>query len=208
VPGGIWHTAGRLADLYAQGVRPWVLTLFTMLENAISAGIAFVLGGGTVWYFHGLTDIWGKSALVLMIAGVFILCIIPMLLPRYFSKTTGKNFGLLPYFQSLCIYIVVWIMMALAFYFYSTSFLLVFNQISFFEIGGAYLFSWSIGFLAIFSPQGIGVFEFIVGNLLNYNADVMSLSFIVLGFRGITFCVDMLMYTSSFINKIVRSRIY
>lgn len=208
VPGGIWHTAGRLADLYAQGVRPWVLTLFTTLENSIPAGIAFVLGGGSILYFHGLKDIWGKSAFALMIAGASILCIIPMFLPMYFAKMKGEKFGLQYYFQSLSIYIGVWTMMSLAFYFYSKSFLLVFDRISFYEIGGAYLFSWSIGFIAIFSPQGIGVFEFVAGNLLDYNVDIMSLSIVILGFRSVTLCIDILVYTFRLINKMLVSKIY
>ena len=208
IPGGIWHTAGRLADLYAQGVRPWVLTLFTILENAISASMAFVLGGGSILYVHGLKDVWGKSACVLLISGACILVIISIFLPMYFTKMKGGKFGLLYYFQSISIYIGIWTMMSSAFYFYSMSFPSFFDGISFYEIGGAYLFSWSIGFISVFSPQGIGVFEFVVGNLLDYNVDVMSLSILILGFRAVTFCVDMLVYALSLVNRVLIWKIH
>ena len=98
--------------------------------------------------------------------------------------------------------------MSSAFYFYSMSFPSFFDGISFYEIGGAYLFSWSIGFISVFSPQGIGVFEFVVGNLLDYNVDVMSLSILILGFRAVTFCVDMLVYALSLVNRVLIWKIH
>lgn len=194
LPGGIWHTAGRLVDLHGQGVTPWALTLLTILENSIPASIAFVLGGGSIMHLYGLNNAWGVVALVLLCSSVLFLISSPIILFICTKNIRECKFTFLYYITLITIYIFIWILMSIAFYFYIISFSLTVNNVSFYRIVGVYLFSWSIGFISIFSPQGIGVFEFVVGNLLDYNADTVTLSLLIFGFRALSCSVDMLIY--------------
>ena len=43
VPGGVWHTVGRVMDYHEQGVKPRHLTAFVVLENGLAA--TCTLGG-------------------------------------------------------------------------------------------------------------------------------------------------------------------
>ena len=45
MPGGVWHTVGRVMDYSQQGVQPRHLTAFVALENGLAATVALAVGG-------------------------------------------------------------------------------------------------------------------------------------------------------------------
>ncbi len=58
------------------------------------------------------------------------------------------------------------------------------------ETAGAYLFSWGVGFIAIFAPQGIGVFEVVAADLMRSDSTFMSVAALLAGFRLIILAAD------------------
>jgi hypothetical protein len=57
-------------------------------------------------------------------------------------------------------------------------------------MAGIYLFSWGVGFLAIFAPQGIGVFEFVASELMASPVGFMGLAALIAGFRIVVLVAD------------------
>ena len=45
LPGGVWHSVGRMMDFHTLGVKPSQLTALFLLENILAIAVAFLLGG-------------------------------------------------------------------------------------------------------------------------------------------------------------------
>ena len=63
VPGGIWHTVGRVVDYREQGVATRHLTAFVVLENGLAAATTLAVGGAIVFSMRG-ADTLGTIAAV------------------------------------------------------------------------------------------------------------------------------------------------
>ncbi len=184
IPGGIWHSVGRILDFYSYGIKPVQLTAFFLLENIIAVCMAFILGGIFMLYFRGLTDIWGKIAGIAFICSVLGLFLIPTVM-KWKAQLINKY-----YWQTIAVFIPHWFLITLAFILYLSAFASVFGVTSNLEIGGIFMFSWGIGFLAIFAPQGIGVFEVVAGNIFNVSITLGNIAVLLAGFRIIALIAD------------------
>ncbi|MCK5524807.1 MAG: hypothetical protein KAI83_16905 [Thiomargarita sp.] len=196
LPGGIWHTVGRTMDFYQQGIKPVHLTAFVLLENILAVSTAFIIGGISVWYFRGLTDIWGKIAVVGCFCSVLGLSLAPKILNWQILKSVSQVHYRF-YLQTIGIYILIWFLMALAFIAYLSAFPLILGEMSMLEVGGTYIFSWGIGFLAIFAPQGIGIFEMVAGNMLNAPLSLSNIAVLLAGFRIMALIADITLWAFS-----------
>ncbi len=189
LPGGIWHTVGRVVDFHNHGIKhPYITGLF-LLENILALGIGFALGGSWVWYFRGIHDIWGQIAAFATVSSVIGLLLTPTILNWQVLKPVSKV-SYRYYIQSLGIYIIAWLVLALAFICYLSAFSLIFGNVSLLEVGATYLFSWSIGFIAVFAPQGIGIFEIVAGHILTVPLSLGSIATLIAGFRVVSFIAD------------------
>jgi hypothetical protein len=61
-------------------------------------------------------------------------------------------------------------------------------------MGGIYLFSWGVGFLSIFAPQGLGVFELVASELLKGSIGFMGLAALIGGFRAVVLVADLVVW--------------
>jgi glycosyltransferase 2 family protein len=86
---------------------------------------------------------------------------------------------------------VYWCVIGLAFTAYISAFDGLALAVSTLETAAIYLFSWCLGYLALFAPQGIGVAEFISGNLLRAGGAAELVAFLV-GFRLLVLVADLL----------------
>ena len=59
------------------------------------------------------------------------------------------------------------------------------------EIAGTYLFSWGVGSLTVFAPQGIGVFETLAAGLLEATSGLGGGAALVAGFRLVVLLADL-----------------
>lgn len=193
LPGGFWHTVGRLLDFHTQGVKKPQLTTFFILENSLAIGVAFLLGGSGLYYTRGFSDNWGIIALCAVIGNLFALSVLPLFINRYPLKSFGKISWYF-YSQAVATYFVVWPLYAIAFISYFSAFSVAIGNLSSLTIGSTYLFSWAVGLATIFAPQGIGIFELVAGHVLVAPLSLGSLAVLVAGFRVISLIADITLW--------------
>ena len=190
VPGGIWHTVGRLAAFSRLGFGARDLSAFVVLENALALATAGVLGGFTLSLIRGL-DTWGWITALGGILGVFIILTLPYLLRSGLLKIKVdlpiNRYVLLVAFAN-----IYWMVAAAAFVAYVFAYAGLGAQSSPLEAAAAYLFSWGVGFLAVFAPQGIGVFEVVASDLLRDTGSLKSVAALLAGFRLVILLADAL----------------
>lgn len=188
-PGGIWHTVGRVMDYHEQGVRPRHLAAFVLLENGLAAAVALAIGGAVVFITRG-QDALGIIAGLSSLGGLTALPVVWLVLNARILQRPDR-LSLPAYSLGIGVMAVVWVGAAIAFLLYLNAFPSSTEGHSQVEIGGIYLFSWGIGFLSIFAPQGIGVFELVASELLKGGIGFMGLAALIGGFRAVILVADL-----------------
>lgn len=181
VPGGVWHTVGRVMDYHEQGVESKHLTVFVVLENGLAAAFTLAVGGAILWASNvtgGLGALVPIGCLAGM-AGLFAL--------HYFTRTISTG----TYLKALGVTAVFWLIATAAFITYLGAFPLNGNVVTDTLVNaGVYLFSWGVGFLAVFAPQGIGVFEAVASDLIGSPIGFMGFAALIAGFRVVVMVAD------------------
>lgn len=193
LPGGIWHSVARAADYRNLGLSTRYIGSYLLLENMVAAFVTLALGGFIVSQLPENGQSWCIKLLILATSGIASAAVI--LLPWIFERFIFPTHPALPkpaYFFSIICLIAYWLLAATAFVSFLSAFKGLGLSVSYIQAGGIYIFSWGVGFISIFAPQGIGVAEFISGQLLN--ADISKSSFVALlaSFRLIVFTGDIL----------------
>jgi len=194
VPGGIWHTVGRIAgfrDLYI-GKRD--ISIFVFLENLLAVCVAFVIGGSLLAVDRGL-DGWGQIAALSAVGGAVFLLASPFILSLRIIQG-GDRFPTGSFVAVTIITVISWCIAATAFLIYLSAFPGLAIQAAPLETAGAYLFSWGVGFISIFAPQGIGVFEVVAADLMRNDSAFMSVAALLAGFRLIVLAADAVVFAT------------
>lgn len=190
LPGGIWHTVVRFTDYHAQGVEPQSLYRLLYLESILPAVITLSLGA-LLLEMHGISGGWVWPVRTCAVVGILGLALVPVILNRLLSARAGKI--AYPDYLSLCAVIAVfWISASGSFLAYFHAYGLVESGATTLALVGTYIFSWGIGYITIFAPQGIGVFEFVAGSLLELPINLGSIAVVIAGFRVVVFLGDMI----------------
>lgn len=193
VPGGIWHTVGRIAAFKRLGIGRLDIAVFVFLENVLAVSVAFLIGGSIVVWYHDVQG-WGLVAMVGAAGGLVLLLASPFLLAhRIIKDETGFRFG--NYLACVGVVALSWCAGAAAFVLYVAAFPELDLGMSALEAGGTYLFSWGVGFVAVFAPQGIGVFEVVASDLLGSAASLKSTAALLVGFRLVIMLSDALAWS-------------
>lgn len=192
VPGGIWHTVGRVMDYREQGVESRHLTTFVVLENGLAAAVTLAIGGAIVFAMRG-TDSFGVIAGLSSIAGIVALPAIGFLLNSRVLQQPDR-LAFFAYTKIVSTVVLFWTGATLAFLLYLNAFPASTGDFSSVEMGGIYLFSWGIGFVSIFAPQGIGVFEFVASELMGGPIGFMGLAALIAGFRVVVLAADVVVW--------------
>lgn len=188
LPGGVWHTVGRVMDYREQGVAARHLSAFVLLENGLAAAITLAVGGAIVFSMRG-ADTVGLIAAAASLAGIVAL---PLMALAINSRVLQRpdRMPVAAMFKSAAIMGVFWLGATAAFLFYLTAFPASTGDYSLFEMAGIYLFSWGVGFVSIFAPQGIGVFEVVASELMDGPIGLMGLAALIAGFRVVVLVAD------------------
>jgi hypothetical protein len=187
VPGGIWHTVSRVVDLNRLGVTRSQLSLMVLLENTVPVAAALILGGlalclaGNAHWLTFLAVLVGPMLLV----GSFVLT-------RHRALGQSRPFALASHLRLSGIMFLFWLVAATAFFSYWSAFSAPGEIVSPLQIYGTYLLSWAAGFVSIFAPQGIGVFESVAGLLLRGTLTFSGAVVLVAGFRVAVLLADIL----------------
>lgn len=202
VPGSIWYPLGRAALLASEGVRKSALATVAALEAAISVVVAFSLGGlllvGGGMVPRGAAAVAGVCVALLAAAS-------PPVLNRALAWVAARR-GILPpqlswggYARLLAWMVAFWSLSALSFSVYLQAFPDIALRAPL-TVAGAYLVSWGIGFLAVFAPQGLGVFEVTLAALLT-GRPAAGLAVVIAGFRALVAVRDALAFTAGALGR-------
>lgn len=194
LPGGIWHTVARLHDLSKKGLTKKELSILVLYENSWTVIITSTVGSLGVYFYHQDSH-WGKIALILFFISLTIIFTLFIL---------RKKTYILSFYSHIKISIINLFFWLIA----STSFLCYLSAFSIFELQAQYIFnymfSWLIGFLSIFTPQGIGVFELTMVQLTTFSISMNESMIIIAGFRLVVFISD---FTNWFIYWLYKNLI-
>ena len=190
IPGGIWHSVARSSDYYKHGITARQVATYLLIENIIIASVTLLLGGLIVANIN-------NSYLYLFISSVIFssaFVTINILLPTKINekvKITDTPIVNTEYVKCIIIMFAYWGLASASFICYLQSFSNLDLSISTIEVAGIYLFSWGIGFITLFSPQGIGVSELVISYLIEVSLNSGAVIIIIAGFRIIVLIADM-----------------
>lgn len=197
LPGGVWHTIGRLADFHQNGVSKRHLTQLATFEIVFPIPLTIFVGGSMMY----LSSLIGKDIqLPTLVLPLLLVCLILLLLPLYIIKFTNTKRDL--HYKSANYYLLFlmvgsffWFVAAGSFilYFYSFSITGSYDQ-SVLTVAGAYVFAWGAGYISFFAPQGIGVFEFVAGKIIDLPMSLGSSIAFLAGFRLVALAADITVY--------------
>ncbi len=190
IPGGIWHTVGRIVSYRELGIDAGRISLFVLLENVLSAAVAFLLGGGVLSVYRGMDD-WGSLAALCAAGGGIVLILMPVLL-RFRVARPIARIASGHYLAGIAVILLNWCVAATAFVLFVASFKALSLETPLLETAAVYLFSWGVGFIAVFAPQGVGVFELMAGELLRGSLALGGVAVLLVGFRAVIFAADLL----------------
>jgi hypothetical protein len=194
IPGGIWHTVGRIAGFRNMDIGQRDISIFVFLENLLAVCVAFVIGGSLLAVSRGL-DGWGQIAALSAVGGAIFLLASPFILS--FRIIQGDDrFPIRSFVAVTIITAITWCVAATAFVIYLSAFPGLPLQAAPLETAGTYLFSWGVGFISIFAPQGIGVFEVVAADLMRGTGTLMSVAALLAGFRLVILAADAIAFVT------------
>jgi hypothetical protein len=196
LPGGIWQTVSRMIDLHRLGVGRSQLSALVMLENLVPLAVALTMGGTCVLIAGDAR----LPAIAALFGGFILLTSLPLLLRHRLLLHKGR-FRLQTYFVAAFVTVAFWIMAATAFAFYWYSFSATHLGFSRTQVYGAYLLSWSAGFMSVFAPQGIGVFESVISLLLKGALPFGEVAVLAVGFRAAMLMADFIAYGTLLVGR-------
>lgn len=189
LPGGIWHTVGRLTDYRSIGISKKDLTLLVVIETFFPCLITFLLGGGYLWLYGDDSNMLSDIEGVLALGSICTIIVLPVIVKWRLSSHVKKNFILL-YLLLLLLTVLFWLLASTSFLFYYSSVSLSASEIPLPHIAATYIFSWGVGYISIFAPQGIGVFEVVAGKLMELPMTLGSAVAFLAGFRIVALSGD------------------
>jgi hypothetical protein len=200
IPGGVWHTVARVGKLSELGFSPGQLSAFVVLENLVSLSVALTFGGMSV--FMGMPrGGWGTAGAIAVTAGIVCLFMLPRVIRHRLIQDNTASLHR-SFLRSIPIVVLFWAVASTAFLFYMKTLLNVTTLSEWIGMAGAYLFSWGVGFMAVFAPQGVGVFELVFSGVLRSDVPAGALIGLIAGFRLVVLVADTLMWVGySLIDK-------
>ena len=194
IPGGIWHTVGRFADYHLHGISKKQLATLAAIETVLPALITFLLGGGYLWA-SGTTSLANSIEGILAITSFFMLLSGPFLIKLWKEDHLGEKY-ISYYFLFIFVSVIFWAIASISFIFYYLSLTLHLPEIPLLDIASTYVFSWGVGYISIFAPQGIGIFELVAGKLMALPMNLGGAIAFIAGFRVVVLFADCLTWAT------------
>ena len=192
LPGGIWYAAGRGALLRHHGVSAPASATAGGLELALGAPVAVVVGT-VLLAAAGEAPAWMAVAAVLALVAVVGLggATIGRLV-AYLARRRGGEAAAVPGVSTLvrltAVLVGYWLAIGTLFWAYLE--VVGSTTIAWLDTVGAFGVSWGAGFIALFAPQGLGVFEATLVAVMDWGAEAVLL---VAGFRAVLLARDLLL---------------
>lgn len=205
LPGSVWYALGRASLLrQEEGLQKRSLAAAAGLESTLGVVMAIALGTalfaasgrlpGQGWWLA----IW---FLVLAVAGSppAVNAALGFVAERRGGEPTELSWGM--WGRLVGVTVLHWVWSATTFTVYLQAFPGLRTE-GVLEVAASFLVGWAVGFLAIFAPQGAGVFEAAVAAML-VETGVATAAVVVAGYRALMLVRDVIVFT---IATVVRGR--
>lgn len=195
LPGSIWYAAGRIGALRGAGASTASLSLVAVLETLVSFVVAVALGAGFLVASGSNDSGLGIVSLGAIAVGLGLVSS-PWVINPVLRWVAGRR-GIAPvpevgwrvHAELVGHMVLFWLASAAAFWSYLAAFPAV-DAPGVVRTAGTFLVSWAAGFVAVFAPQGAGVFEATMAGLLD--GPVAALALVIAGHRALVAVRDAL----------------
>jgi hypothetical protein len=186
LPGGIWHSVGRGGAFIQDGIPAGKVGHLLVLEQVLAIWWSGFLG---LLLAAAFSEQFRSIALAALLIWMFISSLSVLFIRKRGNGARLIQPALRP---DICaVYVVGWLILAAAFTTYMRASGLVHD--SALRIVTGYLLSWMTGALAFFSPQGIGVFEFMMTRTLTPSSQGdAGLAWLIGSYRLVMLTTDIL----------------
>lgn len=186
LPGGIWQSVARFAAYQRLAIKNTDSMTILVAEHVFALGTSVALGASLLlWETHSLNaSRIAAGLLALSIIGLLLSC---AWLQRNQNRALGASGSILKLVLSTCLF---WMLAAASFCLYWIA--VLGNEAADLRlVSSCYLLSWAAGFVVIFSPQGLGVFEWTAAQLMPSTQPLSVVVTAVAGFRMIAIIGDL-----------------
>ena len=192
LPGGIWNSVTRFADYRQKNNTPRQVSMVLVQEHLIALTatifLFFLCSKLSEGWHPGLGVVRDSSAVFIAFIGIAALVVASLVAVRW-SQAANEKRNTHQYLLALCAAVIFWVGAGFSFVSYVNAF--VPETVDLVATAGTYFGAWSIGFVALFAPQGFGVFETVVALGLELHLDYRALVIVALGFRLIVLVADL-----------------
>jgi len=186
LPGGIWQSVARFAAYRRLEVSKADSLFILVAEHLIAVCVSAALGASVLLHIEGIAFLHGVIACVL-IGALALLAVTALWILRTQGCTKKNLAGILMAILAAALF---WTFAGASFCAYwAAAFGLQGSGVL--RIASCYLLSWSAGFVALFAPQGIGVFEWVASHLLTSAWPVSVTVIAAASFRIVTMAGDL-----------------
>lgn len=207
IPGSVWYAVGRSVVLARAGVAKRALGTVAVVEISLSivvgtgmgVGILLATGrlpGGLAWLAAWVTASLVVSSPPVVNRGLALV-----------ARRRGGPVVRIPWSRYPVLLgwmAAFWISAATMFTLYLHAFPAAVTRPAV-EVAGSFMVAWVVGALALFAPQGIGVFEAAVAALLATDG-VASVAVVVAGYRALTLVRDVIALGLGELARSLRAR--
>ena len=189
IPGGIWQTVGRGGDLVGFGFAKKHVIKTLLAEQVLAVWWAGLLG------FFLATISFRDDLQTIAIAGVFIFMGGALLSGCFFARTQMSPLSLFDAALSPVtglFYVAGWGILASAFVCYIWLGGLI--EVAPLKVAASYLVSWMLGAIAVFAPQGMGVFELAMKHILAQSENKAEILWLIGSYRLVVLTADAIVW--------------
>lgn len=196
LPGSVWYALGRATLLRReQGTSKRALGTAAILESALGVVVAIALGTALLASAGRFPGRGPWLALWFVVLGILGSPPAINAVLRFVARRRGgepQQLSWRGWSRLVAITVVHWGWSATTFTVYLHAFPALSVE-SVAEVAGSFLVAWVVGFLAIFAPQGLGVFEASVAALLT-TANAPAAAVVVAGYRALILVRDVVAF--------------
>lgn len=196
LPGGIWHTVARYTIYTEHGAGKKQLGRLLIYETLLPVLIAGIAG----------ISIYFKESTIGKIAGLICLAAISLSCLSFAIGIIINNQKLMQNALLILTTFLFWAIASFSFNCYINSFNETLGSLNNTQLTGAYLIGWATGNLAFFSPQGLGVSEAVMSQLIDMQINFGASLSLIFGFRLVIAIADvfswLMLYTA---KKLIKS---
>jgi glycosyltransferase 2 family protein len=191
LPGSVWYAVSRGVALQRTGVPVRALAAVATLETLLVPVLGFALGA-VLLSLSGVAFSGALSVPVLLVAVGLLALASPPVVNAALRYRAGDDPPLRlswPALLRLVAWLTVfWLWSGSVFALYVSAFPDA-TDLAWPGVVGAYMVAWGVGWLAVFAPQGVGVFELVLVGLLAGGG--AGLALVLAGYRALVVVRDL-----------------